>query len=64
MACMSDNRNAYGILVTKPESQNNIDDLRVDERTVLLRILKKYNKTARIRFIRISIRVGTSTRLL
>jgi len=61
---MSENRNAYRILVRKPESKNNFDDLRVDDGTVLIWILKKHDETARIRFIGISIRVGTSTRLL
>ena len=64
MACMSENRNAYRILVRKPETKNNFDDLRVDDRTLLIWILKKHDERASIRFIRISIRVGTSTTLL
>jgi len=61
---MSEKRNAYRILVRKPESKNNFDDLRVDDRTVLIWILKKHDETASIRLIGISFRVGTSARLL
>jgi hypothetical protein len=36
-------RNAYGILVGKPEGKNSYEDLDIGERIILRRILKKEN---------------------
>jgi hypothetical protein len=58
---MSENRNACRILVRKPESKNNFDDVCVDDNSINMDL--KHDERARIRLIGISIRVGTSTTL-
>jgi len=58
---MSENRNAYRILVRKPESKNNFDDVCVDDNSINMDL--KHDERARIQLIWISIRVGTSATL-
>jgi hypothetical protein len=59
---MWENRNAYRVLVRKPEPTNNFDDPGVDERITLKCVLKKHEERTWTGFTRIRIR--TSTRLL